>query len=236
MFFLSGASLCVCRGSKKLAVGKIVMAVDAEQRIFIDGPAGRLEAVWSPVTEDGGRAAVICHPHPLQGGTMNNKVVTTLARAWRDAGVATLRFNFRGTGASEGLHAHGIGEVDDLLAVIAWLERRGITTLSLAGFSFGAWVAASGAARLPPGVRLEWLVLVAPPVQYQGFAELQLPAGALVIQGDDDEVVDPQAVRNWVLTRQSPPELVPFAATGHFFHGRLTALKAELATRLAGRS
>lgn len=212
------------------------MAVTGEQSLSLAGPAGALEARYLACPEAGGRVAVVCHPHPLHGGTMDNKVVTTLYRAWRDAGLSVLRFNFRGTGASAGLHAHGEGEVDDLLAVLDWLvAEQGSRSLLLAGFSFGAWVAAAAVARLPAGLALERLVLVAPPVQYPGFAALQPPPGTVVVQGDDDEVVDAAAVAAWAVSRQVPPDLVRLAGTGHFFHGRLAALKAELAARLFPR-
>lgn len=163
---------------------------------------------------------------------MGNKVVTTLARTWRDAGIATLRFNFRGTGASAGVHDHGMGEADDLLAVLVWLQQQGVTELDLAGFSFGSWVAASTVPRLPPALSLRRLVLVAPPVQYEGYGAVQPPAGTLVFQGDEDDVVDAAAVQAWVASRQPVPELISFAGAGHFFHGRLTELKEALAARL----
>lgn len=209
------------------------MPVSAESALYITGPAGRLEAMWWPSSPENTAVAVICHPHPLHGGTMENKVVTTLMRLWRDKGVATLRFNFRGTGSSEGVHDQGVGEIDDLLAVVQWLEReQGMRTLDLAGFSFGAWVCAAASARIPPGVSLRRLVLVAPPVQYTGFEALQVPDQTLVMQGDADEVVDPLAVHAWVDSRGQKPVLVRFPGTGHFFHGRLGALKAELAARI----
>lgn len=209
------------------------MPVNAEHALYIAGPAGRLEAIWSPSEANSMAAAVICHPHPLQGGAMGNKVVTTLARTWRDKGVATLRFNFRGTGNSEGVHDQGVGEIDDVLAVLQWLQvEQGVKTLDLAGFSFGAWVSAAASARIPAGLLLRKLVLVAPPVQYEGFAALQLPPQTLVIQGEADEIVDAAAVYAWVATRRQVPELLRFPETGHFFHGRLGALKAELATRI----
>lgn len=204
-----------------------------EQPVLVQGRAGLIEAIWSPVAQGCDEVAVICHPHPLHGGTMRNKVVTTLARAWRDAGTATMRFNFRGVGASEGAHAGGPGEIEDLEAVLAWLCReQAVRTVSLAGFSFGAWVAAAGAERLPPGLALRRLVLVAPPVQYPGFGALQVPAGTIVLQGDADEVVETAAVTSWAGSREAPPEVVVFPGAGHFFHGRLSDLKAELAARL----
>lgn len=209
------------------------MPLNDEQPQLIPGPAGVLEAIWKPSAVNVDEAAVICHPHPLQGGTMGNKVVTTLARAWREAGAGTLRFNFRGTGASEGQHGDGVGEIDDLLAVLQWLHKeKAINRVSLAGFSFGAWVAAAAAARLPEGVVLRRLVLVAPPVHYPGFTRIETPAETLVFQGTLDDVVDSAEVFAWVRGRQRPPKLVSFAGAGHFFHGRLAELKAELVTHL----
>lgn len=209
------------------------MSVSDEQRLQLSGPAGALEARFTAAPGAGGRVAVICHPHPLHGGSMDNKVVTTLYRDWRDHGLAVLRFNFRGVGASAGRHAHGEGEGDDLRAVLDWLvTAQGASRLLLGGFSFGAWVAAAAAERLPPGLALERLVLVAPPVHYPGFAALQPPPGTLVAQADDDEVVDAAEVAAWAASRQRPPERVRLDKAGHFFHGRLGELKAELAARL----
>lgn len=210
------------------------MSANLEESLFLPGPAGRLEAMWWPSEPKSAIAAVICHPHPLQGGTMNNKVVTTLTRVWRDAGIATLRFNFRGTGASEGVHDEGRGEIEDLKSALRWLKNEhGVTEVVLAGFSFGAWVAAAtGSAPLPEGLVLQRLVLVAPPVQYLGFEALQPPAATLVFQGEQDDVVEPEAVYAWVASRSRPPALLRFPDSGHFFHGRLTALKAELAARI----
>lgn len=199
---------------------------------MIPGPAGQLEARWSAPEGGGTDAAVVCHPHPLHGGSQSNKVVTTLARSFRDAGMAVMTFNFRGVGRSEGLHDHGSGEIDDLLAVLAWLQAQGVARFSLAGFSFGAWVCAAAAGRLPAGLVLRQLVLVAPPVHYEGFAALQPPPQTLVLIGDADEVVDPAVMRDWAVSRREPCDLKVFSGAGHFFHGRLTELKAELASRL----
>lgn len=203
--------------------------------LLVDGPAGQLEArLEAPRGADAGADLVICHPHPLHGGTMNNKVVHTLARAARDEGLRAVRFNFRGVGASGGVHDDGRGEVDDLLAVVAALaaEPRPRRCL-LAGFSFGAWVAAAGAVRLQARGRAPGgLLLVAPPVQYPGFAGLPvLPAPLLVLQGEEDDVVDPAAVARWQSTGQPAGHLQTFAA-GHFFHGVLPELKDAVAAWL----
>src|SRR5678816_1332155 len=138
------------------------------QAVLIDGPAGRLEArVEDPSPGSGPRVlGVVCHPHPLYGGTMQNKVVHTLARAMQEVGAATVRFNFRGVGASTGTHDEGRGEIDDAAAVAQWARRRWrCERLWLAGFSFGAAVALQAAPRLAP----ERLVTVAPPVARLGL-------------------------------------------------------------------
>lgn len=208
------------------------MASAPETKLFLPGPAGNLEAIWWPSAAKTDKAAVICHPHPLYGGTLDNKVVTTLARAWRDAGFAVLRFNFRGTGASEGAHDGGRGEIDDLLAALVWLRETHPGPVDLAGFSFGAWVAAAATARLAPDWQPRRLVLVAPPVHYEGFEALHPPVATVVLQGEEDDVVAPEEVYAWVASRQPPPELLRFPGAGHFFHGGLTALKQAVADRL----
>ncbi|MFZ5698184.1 MAG: alpha/beta hydrolase [Pseudomonadota bacterium] len=198
----------------------------------MDGPAGPLEVrIDVPRGLDLGIDLVICHPHPLHGGTFDNKVVHTLARAARDIGLRAVRFNFRGVGGSAGTHDGGRGEVDDLLAIVEGCAHTAPgRALVLAGFSFGAWVAAAGAVRLQAAGRApRALLLVAPPVQYPGFASLPpfaLPL--LVIQGDDDEVVDPRAVADWCGAGQPRAQLLRLPA-GHFFHGSLPALKDETA-------
>lgn len=209
------------------------MSTPAEIRLELPGPAGALQAVWWPQPGAGGRAAVVCHPHPLHGGTMDNKVVMTVARACREAGLPVLRFNFRGTAGSAGRHDHGRGEVDDLLAALDWLAAQGVREVWLAGFSFGAWVCAAALARWPAGLVLQQLVLVAPPVHYEGFAAVRLPPGSRVLMGDADEVVDPEAMAEWARA-QPGVELEVFAGVGHFFHGQLTALKASLLRGLPG--
>src|SRR5690554_1803354 len=191
----------------------------SEEHLLISGPAGELEILVTRVAE--ARAvAVICHPHPLHGGTMHNKVVSTLMRAARDQGASTIRFNFRGVGQSAGEHADGVGEVEDCKAVIDWAasEFAGLP-LWLMGFSFGGYVAAAAAR-----VQTAWperVLLVAPSVERQPFAELMpLPGSISVMMGEADEVVASQAVFD-LLEGQSGVEVVRFADTGHFFHGKL---------------
>jgi alpha/beta superfamily hydrolase len=170
---------------------------------------------------------VICHPHPLEGGTMHNKVVTMLERALRESGLATVRFNFRGVGASEGEFDQGRGEGEDLAAVSQWVRRvHPDDALWLAGFSFGSYVALANAVRLDAAA----LITVAPPVgRSYGFDSIELPACPwLLIQGEADEVVDAQAVFDWVDTLEQPPSVVRMPDTSHFFHRRLLDLRGAV--------
>lgn len=203
-----------------------------EQEVFISGPAGQLEAVIHQGDEVGQYAArnflvVICHPHPVHGGTMDNKVVTTLMRTYRDLGIHVLRFNFRGVGKSEGSFDNAIGEVDDLLAVTAWVKQEvSPASLLLAGFSFGSSIAAQVSYRVD-GV--QHLTLVAPPVErYIYDRDREFPCALAVIQGDRDERVIADGVYQWVENLQSPVELLRYPEAGHFFHGYLTHLKTDL--------
>lgn len=191
------------------------------ERTAIAGPAGRIECAIDPPAQGAPRGlAVICHPHPLHGGTLDNKVAQTLARSLVALGYASVRFNFRGVGASAGHWDQGVGEVDDALAVIKAHRAPG-QPLVLGGFSFGGHVAAQAAARLPEGERAERLVLVGPAVQT--FATAPVPADTLVIHGEADEVVPLGAVFDWARPQHLPVTVVPGA--GHFFHGQLTLLK-----------
>lgn len=196
-----------------------------KRSILIPGPAGQLEAhCGCPQTGSAvAMTAVLCHPHPLHGGSLHNKVVHTLARAYEDLGAHTVRFNFRGVGASEGSYAGGDGETQDLLAVLRWVAaRRGEDLLCVAGFSFGAYVAARGALL----ASLDHLLLVAPPVHRMDFDQLSAPTCPwLVVQGDEDEVVPPGQVFRWVAAVEHPPELIGVVGAGHFFHGHLRALR-----------
>lgn len=184
------------------------------------GPAGALEcALDRPEAEPRG-VAVICHPHPQQGGTMDNKVVQTLARAFLQLGYRTVRFNFRGVAASEGAWDEGLGEIDDALAVIA-AHRDPALPLVIAGFSFGGYVASQAAARLPGDAKAERLVLVGPSTQKQKVAPV--PEETLVIHGESDEIVPLSATLDWARPQSLPVVVIP--GVGHFFHGQLALLK-----------
>lgn len=206
-----------------------------ETPVLLDGPCGVLEALYleQPAARE---VALICHPHPLHAGTMHNKVVATVQRIARDAGMATLRFNFRGVGQSAGEHAHGEGEIDDAEAAVQWLRARyPQAALNLIGFSFGSCVAACLAGRLEQqGVAVRQLVMLAPPVErFSVEGRLPQQARLTVIQPSEDDVVSPQAVRDWSAQLARPHELLEVAECGHFFHGRLTVLKDLLLPRLS---
>ncbi len=205
-----------------------------ETPVFIDGPSGQLQALWLDVPDARG-VALICHPNPVQGGSMLNKVVSTLQRTARDAGLATLRFNYRGVGSSAGAHDMHSGEVDDAEAVAHWLRARcGQMPLTLLGFSFGGFVAASLGGRLEQqGIEPGQLVMVAPAV-HRLTAE-NPPAQhcpLTLIQPEDDEVIEPQVVYAWSAALGRPHVLLKVAECGHFFHGKLTDLKDLLLPRL----
>ena len=205
-----------------------------EMPFFIDGPVGQLEALYLDVPDASG-VALICHPNPVQGGTMLNKVISTLQRTARDAGLITLRFNYRGTGESAGSHDMGSGEVDDAQAAAAWLSsKHPELPMTVLGFSFGGFVAASLCGRLErSGAAVSQLFMVAPAVMRLG-EEHPLPEGCpiTVIQPEIDEVVEPQKVYDWSATLQRPHELLKVAECGHFFHGKLTDLKDLVLPRL----
>jgi alpha/beta superfamily hydrolase len=192
------------------------------QRGEIAGPAGPLAVAVDSRTDVPQRGvAVICHPHPLHGGTMDNKVVQTVARALVQRGWRTVRFNFRGVGTSGGAWDEGRGEVDDALAVIAAHRVLG-EPLVLGGFSFGGYVAASAAARLAPADQAQRLVLVGPATA--NFPVPPVPPETLVIHGEADDVVPLAATLDWARPQVLPVVVVP--GVGHFFHGQLNVLKA----------
>jgi alpha/beta superfamily hydrolase len=198
------------------------MAVSSRLNLQVQGRA--VEAVLEQTEEQPAKGlAVVAHPHPLYGGTMDNKVVQTLARAFVQTGWNCLRFNFRGVGQSEGVYDEGRGETQDLLALVEQLAPTG--PLALAGFSFGAFVAAQALQTLWPSGRVHKTILVGTAVPK--FPAPVLPedahAQALVVHGELDDTVALAGVMDWARPQQLPITVVP--SGGHFFHGQLPLLK-----------
>lgn len=192
--------------------------------LSIDGPAGVLEALLEePQVSAPAGFAVLCHPHPLHGGTMHNKVVHMLAQACQERGMPTLRFNYRGVGSSAGSYDEGRGETQDALAVIAAGRARWPgAALTLAGFSFGGAVSLHAAQAAAPAR----LISVAPAVTRPEFAAIARPdCPWLIVQGEADEVVPCAEVLAFAARFQPPPQLVVLPGAGHFFNGRLPELR-----------
>ncbi len=184
---------------------------------------GKLQAI---VEEPEGMAyqhcAVLCHLHPLHGGTMTNKIIHILARTFNECGVPTVRFNYRGVSESAGSFAEGIGETEDALAVIKWAHQRWPgTTVWLAGVSFGGGVALRAAQQTD----IERLIMVAPAIAREAPLNNLPQCPWLIVQGDADDVVPAELVSNWVKQISSPPQLTILPGVGHYFHGRLGELR-----------
>jgi len=200
------------------------------QKSIIQGPAGALEIALDLPAGDSRGIAVIAHPHPLFAGTMDNKVVQTLARAFVAGGWTAVRFNFRGVGASEGVHDEGRGELEDMLDVIRQLAPEG--PLAIAGFSFGAFVASGAVSRLWAERDVRQIVLVGTAAARNVVAPLPVEAHerALVIHGEADDTVALSAVMDWARPQSLPVTVIP--GGGHFFHGQLPLLKSLVARHL----
>lgn len=194
------------------------MNAQTELRL-LQGPAGVLECALDGAPDAPG-LALLCHPHPLHGGTMQHKVVQTLARAFVQLGWRSVRFNYRGVERSEGVWDKGRGEVEDAMSVLQALRQPG-QPLALAGFSFGSYVASEVAARVAATTPAQALVLVGPAVET--FPLGRVPADALVIHGELDDVVTLRGVLDWARPQALPVTVVPGA--GHFFHGQMGLLK-----------
>jgi alpha/beta superfamily hydrolase len=193
------------------------------ERLQIQGPAGIIEVLLDRPAGDSRGHAVVAHPHPLFGGTMDNKVVQTLARAMVQNGWTCIRFNFRGVGASQGQHDNGVGEAQDMLALIAQLAPQG--PLALAGFSFGAFVTSHVIAALHPVRDIQKIVLVGTAAARFQVAPINadLHDRTLVIHGEADDTVPLSAAMDWARPQALPVLVVP--GGGHFFHGQLPQLK-----------
>ena len=190
------------------------------------GIAGQLEVeLWVPDNVNTHYVAILGHPHSLQGGTMHNKVITTLVRVFGELGIASLRFNFRGVGQSAGVYDAGIGESDDMLLLAhQWLQEIPTARVFFAGFSFGSYVAYRAAAQCQHAL----LITVAPPVHHFDYTQFSPdPSPWLVVQGDEDEVVPMSLVLDF-LSQRPTLQRIQFAETGHFFHGKLIPLKQRL--------
>ncbi len=200
---------------------------------MLQGPAGDLEARLDLPAARAGMdpaaplaCAVVCHPHPLFGGTLTNKVVHTLARTFNDAGMPSLRFNFRGVGASAGTHDAGPGEVEDALAATRYCRQRWPQArLWLSGFSFGAAVAIRASETAAPA----GLVVVAPAVDRIDIGDVIPGCPWLLVLGDADEVVSPQRMLEWARGLQPQPTIQVLSGAGHYFHGRLPELHDAVA-------
>ena len=202
------------------------------RRFQVAGPAGLIEVLRDEPAPDltPRGIAVIAHPHPLFGGTMDNKVVQTLARAFVQSGWSAVRFNFRGVGATQGTHDEGRGELEDMLALVGDQAREG--ALAIAGFSFGGFVAGGAVKALWPSGRIKKIVLVGTSAQKHSLAPLPSEAhdGTLVIHGEQDETVPLTAVLDWARPQSLPVTVAP--GVGHFFHGQLPLLKNLVARHL----
>lgn len=201
----------------------------ATQKISLWGGAGLIEALLDEPAGAPRGTAVIAHPHPLFGGTMTNKVVQTLARAFVQTGWRVVRFNFRGVGASEGVHDEGRGEATDLLEVVRQVAPEG--ALAVAGFSFGAFVASHGVAQLAPR-QPEKIVLVGTAASRFGVAPIatDLHERTLVLHGELDDTVALSSVMDWARPQSLPVMVIP--GVEHFFHGQLPLLKSLVVRHL----
>lgn len=202
-----------------------LLQTPGEHALTLQGLAGAIEACLSvPETIASSKVAFIGHPHSLQGGTMNNKVVTTLAKTYKELGIPSLRFNFRGVGASEGVYDAGLGESDDMLHLVdTWRQEFGEVPFIFAGFSFGSYVAYRAASQTPGAS----LVTIAPPVHHYDYHAFKpAPNPWLIVMGDADEVVPAELVYEFAAGTELP--VIRFPDTGHFFHGKLLDLKARL--------
>jgi alpha/beta superfamily hydrolase len=213
----------------------MVLTPTTSQSITIPGPAGTIEALLDTQASAAANAvAVICHPHPLHGGTMTNKVVHTLSKAFNDAGAPAVRFNYRGVGASAGTYDEGNGETQDALAVLDWAAQRyPDAQLWLGGFSFGGAIAIRASVAYSRAASIARLVTVAPAIRRVTVDSSTLPRCPwLIVQGDRDELVDAADIQQWVRALPAQPRLEMISGVEHFFHGRLNDLRTTVVSWL----
>jgi uncharacterized protein len=205
-----------------------VPEISAIRSFFLDGPAGQLEALLNAGSSDATYAAVVCHPHPIYGGTLHNKVVFHAMKALNNLGLPVLRFNFRGAGLSHGEHAQGTGEVDDVRAGLDWLDREYRLPIVFAGFSFGAAVGLRAAA---PDARVSVLISLGTPISpvdnrsydYDFLTTSTKPK--LFVSGSRDQFASRAKLEALVQTMPEPKKLVIIEAADHFFEGRLREMR-----------
>lgn len=203
-----------------------LLSTPGEYAFNFPGTIGKMEgSLTIPDNVNTHYIAILGHPHSLQGGTMNNKVVTTMARAFKEMGIASIRFNFRGVGESAGVYDAGVGESEDMLLLAqTWLQKKPDTKIIFAGFSFGSYVAYRAAALCQHAL----LITIAPSVHHYDYTEfVPMPAPWLVLHGDQDEVVPMSLIEDFVV-RFPALDLLRFTDTSHFFHGKLILLKQRL--------
>ncbi|MCF6806947.1 alpha/beta hydrolase [Thiotrichales bacterium 19S9-12] len=197
---------------------------------LIDGAIGKLEVALDFPKEqtNSDTVAVICHPHPLFQGTMNNKVVTTIAKAFNQVGILAARFNYRGVGKSDGNYDDGIGEINDLISVVSWLRSQNMAkNVILAGFSFGGAIAYKGSTKIDD---VSMLLMVSPSTKNFNLNQALVPKMPLfVILSEDDEVIDARETFDFLINDfKGPYHLLKLTKAGHFFHGRLIELRQEI--------
>jgi alpha/beta superfamily hydrolase len=205
--------------------------------LFLDGPAGRLEALLNAGRENTTHAALVCHPHPLYGGTLHNKVVFHAMKALNSFGFPVLRFNFRGTGLSEGEHDHGVGEVDDVRAALEWLDDEFHLPMVFAGFSFGAAVGLRAACSDP---RVEAAIALGLPVapldgRSYDFGFLQgCEKPKLLVSGARDQFGPLAELERLVASLSEPKKLIIIEGADHFFEGRMRELRETMEVWIRG--
>jgi uncharacterized protein len=206
----------------------VAISLAKSEIVYIPGQVGKIECLVSSLNTGIGaveKFAVICHPHPLYQGSMQNKVVTTVAKALAELGIESIRFNYRGVGNSDGIYDSAIGEVADCLSVVNYgYSRWPRAELWLAGFSFGAYIAAKASEVAHP----VQLIGIAPAVQNNNYLALNVTSPWLIIQPDNDEVVPPQLVYNWYEQNKQGKALIKIPDSSHFFHGKLIELQQEI--------
>jgi uncharacterized protein len=201
------------------------------EKIIIPGPAGDLEALLAlPTNNDSNFVAIICHPHPLYGGSMTNKVITTVAKACDELNMTTIRFNYRGVGNSAGEYDNAAGEVEDLLAIYNWAKARfPRASYVLAGFSFGSYICCAAA----PTIQPETLITIAPAIVRQSYADVVDYKGKWwLIQGVQDELTDASVVFEWFKKNVNSTNIIKINNASHFFHGCLPQLQHEIVSKI----